>query len=79
MPKIQIHIYLYLIIFNFIASAQTISIQGKVTSSRYPVINASVIFINNADTTQTYMASKDNLGNYQVGVIIPIYFTQVMI
>jgi flagellar hook assembly protein FlgD len=59
---------LYLIIFNFQASTQTYTIGGKVTSSIYPVKEASVTFIDIADTTRKFSALTDDLGNYQIGV-----------
>lgn len=48
--------------------AQTISVQGKVTASRYPVKAAQVTFINNSDTTIQYQSVTDSLGNYYIGL-----------
>lgn len=61
-------LYLFLIIFCFQANTQTISIQGKVASSRYAVKQASVTFIDDVDTTKKFSAITDNSGNYQIGL-----------
>jgi glucuronoarabinoxylan endo-1,4-beta-xylanase len=67
MHRNLLFLYLFFIVFYFQANAQ-ILIQGKVTSSRYPVNEASVAFIDNADTTIKFSALTDNLGNYQISV-----------
>jgi len=70
--KINLFIYLSLclIVFNFKTEAQTISVQGKVTSSRFPVKEASVTFIDNADTTQKFSTLTDDSGDYQINLYI---------
>lgn len=54
------------------ANAQTLSVQGKVTASRSPVQNASVTFIDNADTTIKFSTLTDAAGFYQVGLITSV-------
>ncbi|MCX6132900.1 MAG: T9SS type A sorting domain-containing protein [Ignavibacteriales bacterium] len=48
--------------------AQTFLVRGNVIASRYPVKNASVTFVNSADTTQRFSALTDASGNYQIGL-----------
>jgi glucuronoarabinoxylan endo-1,4-beta-xylanase len=50
------------------AQSQTVVVRGNVIASRFPVKNASVIFIDNADTTQRFSALTDASGNYQIGL-----------
>lgn len=52
--------------------AQTLSVQGRVTASRFAVQNASVTFIDNADTTIKFSALTDAAGFYQVGLITSV-------
>lgn len=63
---------LFLIIIQIIfftqVYGQTVSISGKVSSFRYPVRDASVTFIDNADTTRKFSAVTDASGNYQMGI-----------
>ena len=61
-------IFLLLIVFCLQVDAQTLSVQGKVTASRYPVQNASVTFVDKADTTRKFSALTDASGNYRIGV-----------
>ena len=61
---------LYQIIFLIQIHAQTVSIQGKITTTRFPIENASVIFIDNADTTSKFSALTDASGNYQINLNI---------
>ena len=61
---------LFQLIFLTQVPAQTISIQGKVISHRYPVKNASVTFIDNSDTTISYSALTDASGNYQIDLTV---------
>ncbi len=63
---------LILMVFFSQADAQTLSVQGKVTASRSPVQNASVTFIDNADTTRKFSALTDAAGFYQVGLITSV-------
>jgi glucuronoarabinoxylan endo-1,4-beta-xylanase len=50
------------------AHSQTLLVRGNVIASRFPVKNASVSFIDNADTTQRFSALTDASGNYQIGL-----------
>jgi len=61
---------LYLIVFNFESEAQTIAVQGKITSSRFPVREASVTFTDNADTTNKISVLTDEAGDYQINLNI---------
>jgi glucuronoarabinoxylan endo-1,4-beta-xylanase len=45
---------------------QTYSIKGRVTASRFSILEASVTFIDNADTTKKFSALTDISGNYQI-------------
>ncbi|MEJ2049636.1 MAG: T9SS type A sorting domain-containing protein [Calditrichota bacterium] len=56
---------LFLVTLYFQANAQVL-VQGQVTSSRYPVKEASVTFMDNADTTIKFSALTDISGNYQI-------------
>lgn len=61
---------LFQILFLTQVRAQSLTIQGKVISSRYPVKYASITFINSADTTNKFSALTDALGNYQINLSI---------
>ena len=50
------------------AQSQTFLVRGNVIASRFPVKNASVSFIDNADTTHRFSALTDASGNYQIGL-----------
>jgi glucuronoarabinoxylan endo-1,4-beta-xylanase len=50
------------------ADGQTISISGRISSSRLSVQNASITFIDKADTTRRFSALTDASGNYQIGL-----------
>ena len=63
-----IFISLYLEMFSFETDAQTLSVEGRVTAGRYRVREASVTFIDNADTTKKFSALTNNIGNYQISV-----------
>lgn len=64
----RLPIYLILIMTFPQVSAQTISIQGKLTAYRYWVRNALITFIDNADTTNKFSVMTDASGNYQIGI-----------
>ncbi len=51
------------------SNAQTLSVQGRVTASRFAVQDAAVTFIDNADTTRKFSALTDAAGFYRVGLI----------
>lgn len=59
---------LCLIVFILQANAQTLFVQGRVTASRFGVQNASVTFIDNADTTRKFSTLTDAAGSYQIGL-----------
>ncbi len=62
------------LVFFSQSDAQTLSVQGKVTASRYPVKYASVTFIDNADTTRKISALTDTSGKYQIDVTTSVEF-----
>ena len=41
-------------LFLIQVNAQTFSVSGKITASRFPVQQANVTFIDNSDTTKKY-------------------------
>ena len=59
---------LFLILFSSQSQSQTISVNGKVVASRYPVKNALVTFIDIADTINKFSALTDASGNYQISI-----------
>ena len=50
------------------AHSQTFLVRGNVIASRFPVRNALVSFVDNADTTKRFSALTDASGNYQIGL-----------
>jgi glucuronoarabinoxylan endo-1,4-beta-xylanase len=54
------------------AYGQAISITGRITASRIPVRNASVTFIDIADTTRKFSAMTDSLGYYQTSILTSV-------
>jgi glucuronoarabinoxylan endo-1,4-beta-xylanase len=68
--KLLIFLSFYLTIFYFETDAQSLFVEGRVTSSRFPVMDASVTFIDNADTTRKFTALTNTSGNYQINIII---------
>jgi glucuronoarabinoxylan endo-1,4-beta-xylanase len=57
------------LIFTIKIPAQSFVVNGKVTTSSIAVQHASVMFIDNSDTTILYSAITDTTGNYQVNII----------
>ncbi|MBN1302576.1 MAG: T9SS type A sorting domain-containing protein [Melioribacteraceae bacterium] len=53
-------------------SAQSITINGRVTYSRIPVQFVSVTFIDNEDTTKQFTTMTDDRGNYEIGLITDV-------
>ena len=62
----------YQTIFLIQVNAQTISVNGKLTltGSKFPVKNASVVFIDNADTSIKFSTVTNSSGNYDVNLIV---------
>ncbi len=56
------------IFFNTQINAQTATVQGKVTTSRYPINGASITFIDYSDTTNKFTVTTDASGNFQISV-----------
>ncbi len=56
------------IFFNTQINAQTATVLGKVTTSRYPVSGASITFIDYSDTTNKFTATTDASGNFQISI-----------
>lgn len=65
---------LMLIVFLAQSYAQTLSIRGKVSASRYCVQYASVTFIDNADTTRKFSALTDASGIYKIDGLTSVEF-----
>jgi glucuronoarabinoxylan endo-1,4-beta-xylanase len=70
------HFRYCLVFFSFIQTmllsqvyGQIISINGKLTSSRFPIQSATVTFIDIADTTRKFSSLTDASGNYQIGIV----------
>lgn len=61
-------VFILITVLSIKSNAQTINIKGAVSSSNIPVRYASLVFINNADTSKKYSVLTDSLGNYQVNV-----------
>ncbi len=55
-----------------LTSAQSISVSGKITSSRFPVSNAMVTIIDEGDTTKQFTALTDSRGSYEIGTITSV-------
>ena len=53
-------------LFLIQVNAQTFSVSGKITASRFPVQQANVTFIDNSDTTKKYSTLTDNSGDYLI-------------
>jgi glucuronoarabinoxylan endo-1,4-beta-xylanase len=77
--NLMVQLELILVLFLFFSTilseslyGQTISISGKITSSRLPVRNASITFIDNANTTRKFSALTDESGNYRIGIITSV-------
>lgn len=71
----KINFVTLLIMHIFLSSysyPQTVSVNGKITTSNVGVQNASVTFINESDTTKKYNVITDNEGNFSVGVITSV-------
>jgi glucuronoarabinoxylan endo-1,4-beta-xylanase len=71
MVQLKLILFLLLIFSIVLPSSlycQTISVSGKITYSRFPVKNASVTFIDNANTAIKYSALTDESGNYRISI-----------
>jgi glucuronoarabinoxylan endo-1,4-beta-xylanase len=72
LKKITIKIISILILVSNLNYSQSITVSGKVTSSRFPVANAEITFIDNADTTLQYSALTDSRGAYEIGLVTSV-------
>jgi len=71
--KKRLLLFLISLLSSFtLVNGQAISVSGKITSSRFPVIDASVTFIDNADTTLQYSTLTDSRGSYTTDLITSI-------
>jgi len=61
---------LFQILFLNQNNAQTISVSGKITSSRIPIKYATVTFIDNADTTIKFSTLTTTDGTYQINLSV---------
>ncbi|MBN2425150.1 MAG: T9SS type A sorting domain-containing protein [Calditrichaceae bacterium] len=68
MLKNFLFLLFFTIVFNDQIYAQSLSVQGKVTSSRLAIKQALVTFVDEIDTTKKFSATTDNSGNYQIGL-----------
>jgi glucuronoarabinoxylan endo-1,4-beta-xylanase len=64
----QIFILIFCLIPLLQADAQNVTVSGRLTASKFAVKNASVIFIDNSDTTNKFSALTDDSGNYQINL-----------
>ncbi|MDH7604112.1 MAG: FlgD immunoglobulin-like domain containing protein [Melioribacter sp.] len=70
--KLRILLVINCFIFSISLYSQTLSINGKITSSRFPVKDAVVTFIDNSDTTKKYTTLTDNSGNYKIDILTSV-------
>ncbi len=68
MKHFFLFIFIQVMLFSTVYS-QTVSISGKISSNRIPIRNASVTFIDMADTTRKISTLTDNSGRYQIDLI----------
>ncbi len=61
---------LFQLLFLSQISAQTISVSGRITSSRIPIKYASVTFVDNADTTIKFSTLTNTSGSYQINLSV---------
>ncbi|MBU0472969.1 MAG: T9SS type A sorting domain-containing protein [Bacteroidetes bacterium] len=74
--KISLFILLATILLQFTSiSAQSISVKGKITSSRFPIVDVLITFIDNADTTLQYSTLTDTQGSYQIDLVTSVKST----
>lgn len=69
---ILIYISLVQLIFILQIAAQSMTVSGKVTSSRFPVRNALLVLIDEGDTSKQYTTLTDSRGNYEIGMITSV-------
>jgi len=70
--KLRILLVINYFIFSISLYSQTLSINGKITASRFPVKEAIVTFIDNSDTTKKYTSLTDNSGNYKIDILTSV-------
>jgi glucuronoarabinoxylan endo-1,4-beta-xylanase len=67
-------VILFLLLFQVVLytniNAQTLTVKGRVAATRFSVKEASITFIDNADTTRKFSALTDASGNYQVSLVV---------
>lgn len=61
---IFLHVFLFANSFS-----ETVTISGRITSNRIPIQNASVVFVDVADTSNQISTTSDYRGYYQVDLI----------
>ncbi|MDZ7723881.1 MAG: FlgD immunoglobulin-like domain containing protein [candidate division KSB1 bacterium] len=66
---VKYFILIQILLFSGVYS-ETITINGKISSNRIPIRNASVTFIDMADTTKKISALTDNSGRYRIDIVI---------
>ena len=65
--------FVFLVISFFFIKAEVVSpqilkVQGNISTSKAPIRNASITFINENDITKKYSALTDSLGSYRLTI-----------
>ncbi len=68
----NLKLFCSLILFSATMFAQTIYVKGSVSTPTEDVKNALITFVCENDTTKSYAALTDSLGNYSIGLITGI-------
>ncbi|NLT50678.1 MAG: T9SS type A sorting domain-containing protein [Ignavibacteria bacterium] len=64
--------YLALILFITTINSQTINVSGNISTPDSVVKNARITFIDASDTSKSYTALTDSMGNYNIGLVTSI-------
>lgn len=65
-------LFFFIAFFFSDSFAQTISVSGKITASRFPVKNAKITFVNSSDTTVQFSSFTDDNGNYKIDIVTSV-------
>ena len=81
---IKISKYTFIVFFLFLYSAantvaQVLHVRGNISTQLIPVSNASITFINEADTLRKYSALTDSMGNYSIDIITSVKKDEITI
>ncbi|MGK9477012.1 T9SS type A sorting domain-containing protein [Melioribacter sp. OK-6-Me] len=69
--KLYLFIF-FLTLFFSTSFAQSITVNGKITASRFPVKQAKITFINKSDTTIQFSTLSDDNGNYRIDILTSV-------